>query len=174
MHFYGTFLLVLILGVASGADIKPDARSADSEVAKESNKIKLKEPQCVPGECICYGSPNPELRLNETGPSPEEMQEGVRCIAADFDGNGFIDFALPGSEGIVNVSMNNGNGFFQAARIDAGGLLELYAPRESVGEHGEPKTKYHGLMVRWVGQNHAVFLWHNEEFNRILFPGYYE
>ncbi len=172
--YYGAILLVLILGVTSGAGRKSDASSPESEVSKGSNKIRLKDPQCVPGDCICYGSPIPELRLNETGPRLEELQEGVRCIAADFDGNGFADFALPGSEGIVNVSMNNDGGFFRAERIDAGGVLELYSPRDSVGEHGEPVSKYHGLMVRWVGQNHAVFIWNNGGFNRILFPGYYE
>ena len=132
--------------------------------------IRVIKPGCVPGECICSGRVSPDVGLDETGPRDEELERGVRCIAADFDGNGFTDFAIPGGEGMANVIMSNAAGFWRAARIDAGGVLELYPPRFIKGKQGEPISKNHGLLVRWVGQNHAVFTWDGEEFSRTLFP----
>ena len=161
--------LLLIPGFVFGA-----GRENSSETQKaDSNSqymVRVNKPECVPGECICSGRVSPAARLNETGPGVEDLERGVPCIAADFDGNGFTDFAIPGAEGTANVIMSNAAGFWRASRIDAGGVLELYPPRFTKGKQGEPISKNHGLLVRWVGQSHAVFTWGDEEFSRTLFP----
>jgi Domain of unknown function (DUF4440) len=107
--------------------------------------------------------------MNEIGPRPEELERGVRCLAADFDGNGAVDFAIPGAEGRATILMNDEAGLDHAVQIDAGGLMELYQPRASVGPLGEPVSRNHGILVRWVGQDHAVFVWSGKGFDRKLF-----
>ena len=176
MSFIPIYMVVFVAGCTSKSNAVSKAKL---EVVSEPDLTKrysigLAEPECVPGECVCSGEVSPEVRLNETGPRPEDLQEGVPCIAADFDGNGTIDYALPGAEGMANVILNDKEGLWRAIRIDASGVLELYTPRDLVGEHGEPKSKNYGLFVRWVGQNHAVFLWDGEGFTRTFFPGYYQ
>jgi hypothetical protein len=98
------------------------------------------------------------------------LASGVPCIVADFDGNGANDYALPGAEGLATVVLMRKMGFKRAVLLDAGGVLEFYEPRMSVGLHGEPASRRPGLWVRHVGQNHAVFVWRDGRFVRILFP----
>lgn len=162
--------LLLIPGFVFSASRENSSGTQKKSDSNNQYIIRVIKPECIPGECICSGRVSPDVRLNETGPGDEELERGVPCIAADFDGNGFTDFAIPGAEGMANVIMNNATGFWRAARIDAGGLLELYPPRLTKGKQGEPISKNHGILVRWVGQNHAVFTWDGEEFSRTLFP----
>jgi hypothetical protein len=123
----------------------------------------------VPGECICTGRADVRARLNETGPTANELRRGVRCIAADFDSNGVVDYALPGGEGLVTVILSRPDGsLLRAVRLDAGGMIHLYAPRSLPGREGEPAAKLHGLYVPWVGQSHAVFLWGGDGFARTV------
>ena len=132
--------------------------------------LRLKGPQRIPGKCVCTGEIGPEARFNETGPRPDELLEGVDCIAADFDGNGWVDYAIPGAEGIANIILNGPDGSWKVVRIDVAGMLELYPSRGEAGDHGEPVAKNPGLLVRWVGQHHAVFVWRGDTFVRLLFP----
>ncbi|HEV8355141.1 MAG TPA: hypothetical protein VGQ17_00060 [Gemmatimonadales bacterium] len=141
-----------------------------SEPAGE-HRLGVEDPGCIPGECICRGRVDLRARLNETGPGPEELADGVRCIVADYDGNGANDYALPGAEGTATVILSKPDGgFLKAIRLDAGGLIHLYRPRAKPGPGGEPASLLHGLFVPWVGSEHAVFLWTGEGFARTLFP----
>lgn len=97
----------------------------------------------------------------------------TNCLKADFDGNGIIDFSAPKGEGWIYVFMNLGAESEKIVEIDAGGVTELYAPRKA-GKRGEPGVNNPSILVRWVGQNHAVFTWDGKGFKKILYPGYYE
>lgn len=132
--------------------------------------IRLKNSACVPGKCVCAGSFKPETWLQWHGPRPAHLASGVACIVADFDGNGANDYALTGAEGLATVVLMGKAGFERAALLDAGGVIELYGPRSSAGAKGEPASRLPGILVRHVGQNHAVFLWREDRFVRILFP----
>ncbi len=98
----------------------------------------------------------------------------TNCLKSDFDGNGISDYSAVKGEGWIYVFMNVGTDSEKVFEIDAGGVAELYAPREKVGERGEPIVKNPSIMVRWVGQNHVVFTWDGKGFKEILFPGFYE
>lgn len=149
----------------------PAAVSARGEsTISHEHRIMVDEPKCVPGVCVCRGHVDDRARLNETGPSPEQLGEGLRCIVADFDGNGANDHALPGGEGLEIVILSTANGgFLRAVTIDAGGMASLYPPRETHGPDGEPPSKYPGLLVPNIGLDHAVFLWNGTTFMRYLF-----
>ena len=156
--------LALLIGVAPAFAQTPRERAGEHQLAVE-------DPGCIPGECICRGRVDLRARLNETGPGPEELAVGVRCVVADYDGNGANDYALGGAEGTATVILSKSDGgFLKAIRLDAGGLMRLYRPRPKPGPHGEPASLLPGLFVPWVGQEHVVFLWTGEGFARTRFP----
>ena len=67
-------------------------------------------------------------------PETQWLTIGVRCIVADYDGNGANDYALSGAEGSATVILSKPDGgFLKAVRLDAGGLLSLYRPRAIPG-----------------------------------------
>ena len=156
--------MALILGSSASSSADPELPAVDGV------SIGLNNAACVPGECICAGSFEPATWLQWHGPRPAELAGGVPCIVADFDGNGVDDFALPGGEGLATVVMMAKAGLRQAVLLDAGGVLVLYTPRKSAGPNGEPVSRRPGLLVRNVGRNHAVFLWRDGGFARILYP----
>lgn len=97
--------------------------------------------------------------LAESGISKGQLKKGVRCVAGDFDSNGFLDFALFGRRGKELVL---GVLFFEKAVVIRRQLLTdlklgtrseeeagvgLY-PSGFQGEAGEPKAKADGLF-RW-------------------------
>lgn len=132
--------------------------------------IRLADPACAPGKCLCRGSFEPDTWQQWYGPHPAELAEGIACLVADFDGNGADDYALPGAEGMLTVVLFGAAGFRQAVLLDAGGLAELYPPRATAGEAGEPPALRPGLLIRHVGQNHNVYLWQDDRFAKISFP----
>ena len=96
------------------------------------------------------------------------------CLKSDFDGNGISDYVAPLGEGWITIFMNYGTDSAKTINIDAGGVAELYEPRNEVGEHGEPTVENPSILVRWVGQVHVVFTWDGKEFKKKSFPGFYE
>lgn len=96
------------------------------------------------------------------------------CLKSDFDGNGTSDYVAPLGEGWIKVFMNYGSDSERTIDIDAGGVAELYEPRDEVGENGEPIVENPSILVRWVGQVHVVFTWDGEKFKKISFPSFYE
>lgn len=96
------------------------------------------------------------------------------CLKSDFDGNGISDYVAPLGEGWIHVFMNYGSKTEKRIDIDAGGAGELYAPRKKIGDHGEPCAKNPSIIVRWVGKNHVVFRWTGNEFEKMMFPAFYE
>lgn len=141
-----------------------------SVMADGNHILNVKNPKCIPGNCICFGEVNSSDRLNETGPNPSELKKGVRCVVADFDGNGIVDYAISGAEGSANIFLMNQTDSKAVVRIDAGGVLELYPPRKTKGPDGEPISEHNGLLVRWVGQDNVVFIWNGRYFKTEKFP----
>ena len=156
--------LIALTGAAPAFAQTPRERAGEHQLA-------VKDAKCVPGVCTCRGRVDPRARLNETGPGPEQLADGVRCVVADYDGNGANDYALGGAEGSATVILSKRDGgFLKAIRLDAGGRMQLYRPRAKPGTRGEPASVLPGLFVPWVGQEHVVFLWTGEGFAPTRFP----
>ena len=140
-----------------------------------SQSVQLDDETCVPGECRCRGDlPQDIVDTDEGRPAARRLREGVECIVADFDGNELPDFAIPTWEGHATVLMTHTRGSVTAIEIDAGGVMDLYSPRDSPGPNGEPRSAHHAILVRWVGQCHAVFIWETNGFKRHYFPASHE
>jgi hypothetical protein len=161
------FLFALTLGFLGIAAAVPVGAW---QLRSATTKLTVKNPQCVPGQCVCSGAIDASARLNELGILASMLKRGIRCIVADFDGNGVPDYAIPGAEGSAAIILMSANRVARVAVIDAGGLLELYPPRNEPGDRGEPVSRNYALLVRWVGRQHAVFLWNGDGFTRALFP----
>jgi len=163
-------ILLSLCAFAVSLGLSATRAAAQTLPAVDDVTIRLKNSTCVPGKCLCAGTFKPETWLQWHGPRPGELASGVACIVADFDGNGANDYALPGGEGLATVAFMGTSGFKKAVLLDAGGILELYKPRKSIGPQGEPASSQPGLLVRHVGSNHIIFLWRNNGFDRISIP----
>lgn len=115
------------------------------------------------------------VQANDLKPFDYNRYGGEKyCLKSDFDGNDVSDYVAPIGEGWIRVFMNYGTKSEKAINIDAGGVAELYAPRNVIGQNGEPIVKHTSILVRWVGQNHVVFMWDGEVFKKMVFPSFYE
>jgi len=116
-----------------------------------------------------------QSHANEPKPFDFERFGGKECcLTSDFDGNGINDYVALIGEGWIHVFMNYGTNTEKRIDIDAGGVAELYPPREKMGAHGEPAVKNPSILVRWVGQSHVVFAWTGSEFKKLSYPAYDE
>jgi hypothetical protein len=114
------------------------------------------------------------VNLSQAEPSEIFEYEGIsfklldsNCFKADFDGNGVNDYVAPMGEGWTYVFMNLGADSEKIFEIYGGGVAELYAPRKNVGERDEPIADNPSILIRWVGQNHIVFIWEGIQKNFI-------
>lgn len=166
---------------ADGASASPARQAAsapqtetpapsDGSIDTLALAIDVDDPDCLPGACLCRGEAERSSGLWRIGLETSELAAGVICIAADFDGNGNRDLALLGLEGRLGVVMYGSEGPGALYELNAGGFPELYEPRPVEGPGGEPASQRHGILVRHVGRNHAVFLWNGDAFLRILYP----
>ena len=153
------------------ADPSPDAMASEPAPSDTLELlVTLDQPDCVPGVCICRGNTERSSGLWRIGIEDRELTEGVHCVGADFDGNGAADLAILGGEGRAAVIMYSEGKPTSLIPVDAGGMIELYEPREAAGPRGEPASRLPGLLVQYVGRNHLVLLWGGETFERVLFP----
>lgn len=61
--------------------------------------IKVVEPTYTyAGSMLCKGSMEDAHAFAEAGISLAQLKEGIDCVTADFDGNGYLDFVLYGSK----------------------------------------------------------------------------
>lgn len=132
--------------------------------AGDPSRLTLVDSACAPGICRCRGAIDSTGTIAANGVDHRALRVGVPCLAADFDGNGTTDVALTGGEGMAVIVRRTPDGALVPHVIDAGGLLELYGPRTTVGPHGEPRSAHHGLLVRDVGRSHVIFLWDGARF----------
>ena len=140
----------------------------------EPRHLELVDSTCAPGPCQCRGVIDSTGSLAAIGIDYKSLLAGQPCLAADFDGDRSIDVALAGGEGYAALIRRPPSGSPEAYIFDAGGVLELYQPRAARGPHGEPPSASHGLLVRWVGQSHVIFLWNGARLARTLLPAWHE
>lgn len=135
-----------------------------------AGSISVADSACAPGACVCVGELERHAGLAAIGVDSGSPAEWRDCVVADFDGDGRLDYAVPGAEGYAAVMLAVGGGHLRIFPLDAGGVLEPYPPRDAEGEDGGPAVEHWSLLVRWVGQSHVVFTWNGEGFERILYP----
>jgi len=135
-------------------------------------RLELVDSTCAPGSCRCRGIIDSTGSLAASGVDFRGFTRGIACLAADLDGNHVIDVTLAGGEGYAALVLRGRTSHFDIHIIDAGGVLELYAPRRAVGLHGEPPSAQYGLLVRNVGRYHVIFLWDGERFERTRLPAW--
>jgi hypothetical protein len=113
----------------------------------------------VVGATTCSGTlDNPDI-LRKIGLSPADLirpagRTGVQCTVGDFDGNGYLDFALWGFDGQRRtrrylVLFFEKDKLIRSTLIEGhqvGRLLVHYPPRKQAGEHGEPVSAHDGLF----------------------------
>jgi hypothetical protein len=132
--------------------------------------VMIDDSDCVPGECVCRGTAERSSGLWRVGLDAPQLSAGIHCVVADFDGNGHVDFAMLGGEGMLGVAMYGVGGATAGVEVDAAGYPGLYQPREAQGPNGEPPSNVYGIFVPNVGRNHAVFPWVGDTFVRSLYP----
>ncbi len=122
IHNYLFAILLSVLGLSSKgmAEILNQ-----SNLVFKSNSVDAGVADYRP-QHICSGTLNQTIDLREIGLSPELLQKGVECVAGDFDGNGFLDFALykpaPSSKDLRYAAAKVI--FFDGAKIKQVSLLE--------------------------------------------------
>lgn len=144
----------------------------------------------VVGATFCSGGTEELIdQLEKIGISKDQLVQEIHCTVGDFDGNGYMDFAIWG-----NSSKNIGKPdyknylvlFFEKDQLmyskkitskHEGSLLVYYAPRSQIGVNGEPVTPYDALWE--IGETFGyddlskgqvyIFDPKSKEFNRTQF-----
>lgn len=115
----------------------------------------------VTGATYCSGSVEKSEELKRVGISTLKLSGflsffvgSVQCTVGDFDGNGYLDFALWG----YNEQTKKNSYlvfFFEKSKLlrtilieskKSGHLLVHYLPRKVAGKHGEPVSAHDGLF----------------------------
>lgn len=104
--------------------------------------------------------------LAEAGLDASELANGVRCVAADFDGNGSRDFVLYGDSLPENrarvflAAFTDGDRVTRHFVFSHPGVADLvrYAPTGEEGPFGEPASAMPGLVQWGEGGSTFVFL----------------
>ena len=122
IHNYLLAILLSIVGLSS----KGMAETLNqSSLVFKNNSVDAGVDNYRP-QHICSGTLNQEVDLREIDLSTELLQKGVECVAGDFDGNGFLDFALykpaPSSKDLRYAAAKVI--FFDGAKIKQVSLLE--------------------------------------------------
>lgn len=124
----------------------------------------------LPGRCS--GTVGKEAKLEEVGLTSEMLKVGVQCVAGDFDGNGYLDFALYGSKvsKLKYLERDYRIIFFDHAQVifisqirnmgDYGGepdVLMLYRKDYDLSDRC-PKSKREGLISWGHGEFNIIYL----------------
>ncbi|MGH2506732.1 MAG: hypothetical protein ACRESI_02030 [Gammaproteobacteria bacterium] len=103
---YSWLILVIIVG-CPGNSRAEKAVVNQSGLVYRPNDIKGVAADYHPSH-ICSGTLHQDVGLKQIKLSTVLLQEGVECVAGDFDGNGFLDFALyqpPSSPSVLNYAI---------------------------------------------------------------------
>lgn len=139
---------------------------------KNESKLHLQDKNApkrltdVVGATYCHGTIDDTSimkEINKLGITENKLKESIQCTAGDFDGNGYLDFAIWGldttNKNFDDVQWADGENFIvlffdkskiiQAKKIKTspGSLLLHYAPRAKKGPHGEPITNKDALWI---------------------------
>jgi hypothetical protein len=120
-------------------------------------------------EGICQGRLPVGTDLGDIGVDARTLAHGVECVAADFNGDGFLDFAIFGTlvsrPPVVPVRRIRVL-LFKENRVILNQLLDgeyekldLYGPTTTKGPFGEPATALPGLVKWGEGGGTEIFLY---------------
>ena len=122
---------------------------------------------------ICSGTLNDPTILNMIGLKDADLKKGTKCIAGDFDGNGYLDFALYGrsiyESPVIDRSEALGVIFFQGSNIIKTQVLkdqhfsspELYPATTKKGPFEEPISKNAGIVEWGEGGTTVICLYNS-------------
>lgn len=117
----------------SSAPINPSA--GYSSVSKLAGKIatgaSLEAKDCKDGACTCAGAVDEKVR-EELGRTAGQLEKGVACQAADFDGNGKLDFVVDVGEGVAVVLFNGEKGVEKTLSLNVGNDAKVDAPSKAI------------------------------------------
>ena len=121
------------------------------------------------GASVCKGPLPINVPLVAISKNAVDLEHGIACLSADFDGNGLSDYALLSdswaddksatetSDVLVVLAQPDG----LARTIQLGGVslpsFGLYPARKRAGHFGEPATSTPGL-VSW-GEGGSTLIW---------------
>lgn len=124
------------------------------------------------GACLCRGKLGEKVELARMAEIRSRLSKGVACLASDFDGNGFLDFALlrqgwnEDSNAIgttdVLVLMYGPDGWIRSVALPRRvsiSSFELYRATGEAGPFGEPASETDGLVDEGEGGSTFVFLY---------------
>ena len=124
------------------------------------------------GACLCRGKLGEKVELAKMAELRSRLSKGVACLASDFDGNGFLDFALlrqgwnEDSNAIgttdVIVLMYGPDGWIRSVALPRRVSIfsfGLYRARGEAGRFGEPASETDGLVDWGEGGSTLVFLY---------------
>ncbi len=107
------------------------------------------------GPMDCKGSTGKKAKLSEIGLSAENLKNGITCVAADFDGNGYIDFLLTGSispgekyPAKFLAVLYNKNTIVKQHIFSSSGIRvpSVYRARRFPSARGHPRSKTDGIL----------------------------
>ncbi len=161
-------VISLLLGLHETAYCKSKKNPAnDSNIRYENGKCRFQNPD--------------KIDLKDIGLSEHDIEaDSVGCIMADFDGNGYYDFAFwgkfdaeafwgaePDSNARYELERRFKVIFFEKDRIISTQIIRnhardhllLYGPTDKEGEFGEPKTDLPGLVQWGEGGTTYIYLY---------------
>lgn len=151
-------ILCLIPGMALQSEL-------NQNIKNESSLQFSKEDKEIDGATSCHGTVDSGTlkELNEIGIKKEDLEKKVYCTVGDFDGNGYLDFAIWGGNKNKNKWPDYENYlvlFYEKDRkikiikIKSdfrGELFVHYPPRSKIGPNGEPISSNDALWL--IGQS---------------------
>ena len=123
---------------------------------------------------VCSGSINDATILHKIGLTEADLRKDVDCVVGDFDGNGYLDFALYGriihEPPVIDHPEALGVIFFQGSNISKTQVLkdqhfsapELYPTTSKKGPFGEPVSKNAGIVEWGEGGATAICLYNSD------------
>jgi len=127
---------------------------------------------------VCSGILNDAAILNKIGITEADLKKGVDCVVGDFDGNGYLDFAVYGriihEPPVIDHPEALGVIFFQGSNILKTQVLkdkhfsapELYPATTKKGPFGEPVSKTTGI-VEWGEGGATVICLYNSSIGEM-------
>jgi hypothetical protein len=118
------------------------------------------------GASVCKGAIPTNVTLEAISKTAADLEHGIACLSADFDGNGLIDYVLLSNSWIdgtetsdVLVVLAQTDGLARTIHLRGVSLFsfELYPARKRAGHFGEPVTSTPGL-VSW-GEGGSTVIW---------------
>lgn len=163
------FAVLAAAAVAADPKVRIESGGASIQVQPLTHfapQYRLRAPL---GASLCRGVAPTGVDLAALSKTPADLQKGLACLSADFDGNGLNDYALLSESWLddkttvgtadVLVVLVHKDRSARSILIDGVPLssFELYPPQEKSGEFGEPASATPGLVV-W-GEGGSTLIW---------------